>query len=137
MLTILTFFQSAPAGFDLPLVTALTAFIALPVKVLVDVVKGAMPKLPSNVLPLIGLIIGFVFSMVVLLAIRTAFDSAVLAQCGIAAVGAQVGAMAVTSFQSHVNKTEERVDAALAAKQGTSKAEIDAKVFNTGTGDGK
>ncbi len=127
--------QAAPVGFDLPLVTALTAFIALPVKVLVDVVKGALPRLPASLLPVAGLIIGYVFSIVVLVAIKTAFDASVWAQCGIAAVGAQVGAMAVTAFQSKVNKTEERVDAALAAKPGTDKADLDAKIF--GTGDGK
>lgn len=130
----LTIFQ-APAGFDLPLVTALTAFIALPVKVLVDVVKGALPKLSSSLLPLVGLVIGFGFSMVVLVAVKIPFDASAFAQCGIAAVGAQVGAMAVTAFQNKVNKTEERMDAALAASAGTTKAEVDAKVF--GTGDGK
>lgn len=126
----------APAGFDLPLVTALTAFIALPVKVLVDVVKGAVPKLPSTILPPIGLVVGFLFAVLVLVAVETPFKGSVYAQCAIAAVGAQVGAMAVTAFQSKVNKTEERVDAALAAPAGTTKAEVDAKVFN-GTGNGK
>lgn len=130
----LSVFQ-APAGFDLPLVTALTAFIALPVKVLVDVVKGAIPRLPPSVLPLAGLIVGFLFAMLVLVAVEVPFKGSVYAQCGIAAVGAQVGAMAVTAFQNKVNKTEERVDAALAAKAGTTKAESDAQVF--GTGDGK
>lgn len=130
---ILMFFQ-APAGFDLPLVTALTAFIALPVKVLVDVVKGAVPKIPASLLPLIGLIVGFLFAMVVLVAVEIPFKGSVYAQCAIAAVGAQVGAMAVTAFQNKVNKTEERVDAALAAPTGTTKAESDAKVFGTGDG---
>ena len=125
----------APAGFDFPLVAALTAFIALPVKVLVDVVKAAVPRLPSTLLPVVGLLIAYVFCLVVLVAAEIALKGSVLAQCGIASVGAQVGAMAVTAFQSKVNKTEERVDAALASKAGTTKAESDAKVF--GTGDGK
>lgn len=126
------FLQPAPAGFEFPLVVALTAFIALPVKVLVDVLKGAIPALPPTLLPLLGLVVAYLFCIVVLLANKTPFDGSVLAQCGIAAVGAQVGAMAVTAFQSKVNKTEERVEAALAAKEGTTKAQIDAKVFNGG-----
>ena len=132
---ILLLFQAAPAGFDFPLVVALTAFIALPTKVLVDVVKGAVASMPPAVLPIVGLVIAYLFCLVVLVANKTPFDGSVFAQCGIAAVGAQVGAMAVTAFQSKVNKTEERVDAALAAPAGTTKAESDAKVF--GTGDGK
>jgi hypothetical protein len=132
----LSLFQAAPAGFDFPLVAALTAFIALPVKVLVDVVKAAMPKLPSSALPIVGLVIAYIFCLVVLVAAEIALKASVFAQCGIAAVGAQVGAMAVTAFQSKVNRTEERVDAALAAPAGTSKAEVDAQVFK-GTGDGK
>lgn len=126
----------APAGFDLPLVAALTAFIALPTKVLVDVVKAAWESLPAKVLPLVGLVIAFGFSIVVLIAVKTHLDASVFAQCGIAAVGAQVGAMAVTAFQSKVNRTEERVEAALAAPTGTTKAEVDAQVFK-GTGNGK
>jgi hypothetical protein len=126
-------FQTA-AGFDLPLVTALTAFIALPVKVLVDVVKGAVPKLPGTLLPLAGLLIGYLFSVVVLVAVEVPFKASVWAQCAIAAVGAQVGAMAVTALQNKVNRTEERMDAALAAPAGTTKAEVDAQVFK---GEGK
>lgn len=126
----------APAGFDFPLVAALTAFIALPVKILVDVVKGALPRLPSSLLPVVGLVIAYLFCLVVLAAAEIAFKPSVFAQCGIASVGAQVGAMAVTAFQSSVNKTEERVDAALAAAPNTTKAQIDAQVFK-GTGDGK
>jgi hypothetical protein len=131
---VLSIFQ-APAGFDFPLVAALTAFIALPVKVLVDVVKAAVPRLPSTLLPVAGLVIAYVFCLVVLVAAEIPFKGSVYAQCGIAAIGAQVGAMAVTAFQSKVNKTEERVENALASKAGTTKAESDAKVF--GTGDGK
>lgn len=136
MLTILLFFQPAPAGFEFPLVVALTAFIALPVKVLVDIVKAAVPMLPAPALPLVGLVVAYLFCILVLVANKTAFDGSVYAQCGIAAVGAQVGAMAVTAFQNKVNKTEERVEAALAAPAGTSKADVDAQVFK-GTGDGK
>lgn len=130
------FLQPAPSGFEFPLVVALTAFIALPVKVLVDIVKAAVPVIPASGLPVVGLVIAYLFCIVVLIANKTAFDGSVYAQCGIAAVGAQVGAMAVTAFQNKVNKTEERVDAALAAPTGTTKAQVDAQVFK-GTGDGK
>lgn len=130
MRTILGLLQAAPVGFDLPLVTALTAFIALPVKVLVDIVKGMWANAPSGVLPPIGLVIGFGVAVLVLVAIRQPFDSAVYSQCALAAVGAQVGAMAVSALQNKVNKVEERVEAALAAPAGTTKAEIDSAVKN-------
>lgn len=115
----------APAGFDFPLVTALTFFIAMPVKILVDVIKGAMPKLPPTLLPVIGLVIGFLFSLLVLIAAETAFKSAVYAQCFIAAVGAQAGAMAASGLQNRVNKVEERVQTALDSPAGTTKEQLD------------
>jgi hypothetical protein len=125
--------QAEPVGFDLPLVTALTAMIALPVKVLVDVVKGMWANAPGGVLPPIGLVIGFVVALVVLVATRQPLDGAVYAQCVLAAIGAQVGAMAVTGLQNKVNKVEERVEAALAAEPGTTKAEINEAVKNPTT----
>jgi hypothetical protein len=133
MNTMIAILQAAPVGFDLPLVTALTAFIALPVKVLVDIVKGMWAKAPSGVLPPIGLLIGFGVSVLVLIAIRQPFDGAVYAQCALAAVGAQVGAMAVSALQNKVNKVEERVEAALAAPEGTTKAQINEAVKNGAT----
>lgn len=120
----------APAGFEFPLVTALTAFMALPVKFLVDVVKG-WNVVPGPVLPVIGIIIGYVFCILVLVAARTPFDSAVYAQCGIAAVAAQIAAMAVTWNQTRADKVEERVQTALDLPQGSSKADVNARVFET------
>jgi hypothetical protein len=129
---ILAMLQAAqpPIGFDLPLVTGLAGFIALPVKVLVDVIKGMWPKAPPGFLPPIGLVIGFLMSLVVLVAIKQPLDSAIYAQCTLAAVGAQVGAMAASALQNKVNRVEERVDAALAATPGTTKAEINDAVRN-------
>jgi hypothetical protein len=132
-LIILGLIQAAPAGFDLPLVTALTAMIALPVKVLVDIIKGMWPNAPGGFLPPMGLVIGFAVSLVVLVATKQPLDASIYAQCALAAVGAQVGAMAVSALQNKVNKVEERVDAALAAPPGTTKAEIDAAVKNPTT----
>lgn len=120
----------APAGFDFPLVTALTAFTALPVKFLVDVVKGAWTTVPGAVLPLVGIVIGYVFCVIVLVASETAFSAAVYAQCAIASVGAQVAAMAVTWNQTRANKVEERIQTALDLPQGSTKAEVDEKVYN-------
>lgn len=118
----------APAGFEFPLVTALVAFMALPVKFLVDVVKE-WNVVPGPVLPVIGIVIGYVFCIVVLVAARTPFDSAVFAQCGIAAVGAQIAAMAVTWNQTRADKVEERIQTALDLPQGSSKADVNAQVF--------
>lgn len=130
---ILLIFQ-APAGFDFPLVAALTAFIALPVKVLVDVIKAAVPKMPGALLPPIGLIIGFLFSLLVLVAAETAFKGSIYAQCAIAAVGAQVAAMAVTSLQTHVNKVDERIDTALKMNDpNATRADVDAAVKEKNT----
>ena len=128
----LTLIFQAPAGFDFPLVTALTAFTALPVKFLVDVVKGAIPKLPSAFLPLIGVIVGFLFCLLVLVAAETSFKAAVYAQCGIAAVGAQVAAMAVTWNQTRADKVDEKIQTALDAKPGTTRAQVDAVVMKKG-----
>lgn len=128
---VITLFQPAPgpSGFEFPLVTALTAFMALPVKFLVDVVKG-WNVVPGSLLPVIGIAIGYVFCVLVLIAARTPFDAAVYAQCGIASVGAQIAAMAVTWNQTRANKVEERIQTALDLPQGSSKAEVDAQVFN-------
>lgn len=120
----------APAGFDFPLVAALTAFIALPVKFLVDVVKG-WNVVPGPVLPVIGIAIGYVFCVVTLIAAKTIFDASVFAQCGIASVGAQVAAMAVTWNQARADKVEERIQTALDLPQGSSKADVNAKVYET------
>lgn len=122
------FMFQAPAGFDFPLVAALTAFVALPVKVLVDIIKRAIPKLPGAFLPPIGIVIGFVFCLVVLVAAEIAFKSSIYAQCAIAAVGAQVAAMAVTSLQTHANRVDEKIQTALDSPQGTTRADVDAKV---------
>lgn len=121
-------FQSAPAGFDLPLVASLTAFIALPVKFMVDVVRGAVPQLPTGLVPLAGIVIGYVFGAIVLVAVGTPFAASVYAQIGIASVGAQVAAAAASSFQTKVNKVDERMDAALSLPKGSTKADVDAAV---------
>ena len=118
----------APAGFDFPLVTALTAFLALPVKFLVDVVKG-WNLLPGSVLPLVGIVIGYGFCVIVLVAASTPFAAAVYAQCAIASVGAQIAAMAVTWNQTRANRVEERIQTALDLPAGSNKAEVDKVVF--------
>lgn len=118
----------APAGFDFPLVPALTAFIALPVKFLVDVVKG-WSVVPGSTLPVVGIVIGYGFCVLVLIAAETPFAAKVFAQCGIAAIGAQIGAMAVTWNQTRANKVEERIQTALDLPQGSSKDDVNAKVF--------
>lgn len=130
----ITLFQPAPgpSGFEFPLVTALTAFMALPVKFLVDVVKG-WNKVPGSMLPLVGIVIGYVFCLTVLTAARTPLDGAVFAQCALAAVGAQIMAMAATWNQTRANKVEERIQTALDLPQGSSKAEVDAQVFSKET----
>lgn len=116
--------MQAPAGFDFPLVAALTAFIALPVKFLVDVVKGLLPQINDGVTPAVGIAMGFFFCLVVLVANQTAITKAVLAQCGIAAVGAQVAAMAATWNQNRVQKVNERIDAALSLPPGSTRADV-------------
>jgi hypothetical protein len=124
--------QTAPAGLDFPLVTLLTGFIALPVKFLVDMIKAAAPKLPDGYLPLIGVVFGFGFCMVVLVANRTAMDSAVYAQCGIAAIGAQAAAMTVTWNQNRAQKLNETIQAAIDAPSGTTVADVKAQVKGSG-----
>lgn len=126
----LLFLQTAPAGLDFPLVTLLTGFIALPVKVLVDMVKKAAPKIPDGVLPVVGIVIGYVFCVLVLVANKTVFDMAVYAQCGIAAVGAQVAAMAATWNQNSAQQLNTTIQTAIDSKPGTTIAEVKEQVKN-------
>lgn len=105
-------------------------------KILVDLVKAIPLPSPAAVLP----ILAFVFSeaCAFLLAgtsAETVFDRPTIFIVILVGIAATAGAMGATALQNKVNKTEERVDAALAAPAGTSKAESDATVF--GTGDGK
>lgn len=123
-------FQTAPAGLDFPLVTLLAGFIALPVKFLVDVVKGAAPKIPDNALPAVGIVVGYLFCVVVLIANRTPFDMPVYAQCGIAAVAAQVAASAATWNQNRAQKLNETIQKAIDAPEGTTVAQVKEQVKN-------
>ena len=106
-------------------------------KILVDVVKLMPVPAPGAVLP----VLAFVFSegCAFLLFFAGSTDPlnrqsiAITVLVGIAATG---GAIIATALQSKANKTEERVDAALVAPVGTTKAQVDAQVFG-GTGDSK
>lgn len=122
--------QTAPAGLDFPLVTLLTGFIALPVKFLVDMVKAAAPKLPDGYLPVVGVLFGFGFCLVVLEANRTHFDGAVFAQCGIAAVGAQAAAMATTWNQNRAQQLNKTIQTAIDSPSGTTVADVKEQVKN-------
>lgn len=127
---LLMFLQTAPAGLDFPLVTLLAGFIALPVKFLVDVVKGAAPKIPDSALPAVGVVIGYAFCVVVLIANRTTFDTAVYAQCGIAAVAAQVAASAATWNQNRAQQLNKTIETAINAPEGTTVAQVKEQVKN-------
>lgn len=118
----------APAGFDFPLVTAMAAFIALPVKLIVDTIKGAVPIIPPAALPLVGLVVGFAFAVLVLVAAEKPFAAAVLAQCAIAAVMAQIAAMAATWNQSRVEKVDEKIEQALKMSRDSTVADVNAAV---------
>ena len=122
--------QTAPAGVDFPLVTLLAGFIALPVKFLVDVIKGAAPKIPDSALPAAGVVVGYAFCVVVLIANRTAFDMAVYAQCGIAAVAAQVAASAATWNQNRAQQLNKTIETAINAPEGTTVAQVKEQVKN-------
>lgn len=121
-----------PAGFDFPLVTSMTAFTALPLKFIIDTIKGAIPQIPGPMLPAVGFIIGYAQCIVVLMAAERPFSKAILAQCAIAAVGAQIAAGAATWNQTRVDKVDEKIQAALDKdpKAGTSVADIKASVDN-------
>ena len=121
---VFTLWQAAPT-FDFPLVTKLTLFIALPVKFTVDTVRGMVPQIPSQALPLVGVVAGFLYALLALVADKAAFESAVYAQCAFAAVGAQLGAMAVTSNQTRVQKVDEKINAALDSTKGTSREDFE------------
>lgn len=127
-MAVLILLQISTGGFDVPLVAPITAMIALPVKFLVDVVKGGWPSLPSQFLPVIGIVTAFAFAVLVVVAGNIEFSRSVLSQCGIAAVGAQIAAMASTWNQNRADKIDEKIQTALDAKKGTTRAEVDATV---------
>lgn len=87
--------QSNP--FELPAVATLGAILIGPTKITVDVIKGAIPKLPGGILPLIGLAVAFVLGIVYEIAVDATFTSALYAQVLLAALGGQGGAMIATS----------------------------------------
>ena len=121
--------QAPPEGFDFPLVTKLTAFIAMPVKILVDIIKG-WTGLQNGPTPVVGLVVGYGFSLVVLVASRTSFDRAIWAQCFIAALAAQGLAMAATWNQNRVQKVNERIQAGIdSTKGGTTIQDINNQVL--------
>jgi hypothetical protein len=120
--------MQVPTNFDFPLVAALTAFIALPVKFLVDTIKGAVPRIPSPTLPLIGLAIGFVLALLVLVAAEISFKASVFAQCVLAAITAQLAAMAATWNQARVEKRDETIEQALKMSASSSVADVKAAV---------
>ena len=124
--------QTAPAGLDFPLVTLLAGFIALPVKFLVDVIKGAAPKIPDSALPAAGVVVGYVFCVIVLIANRTQFDMAVYAQCGIAAVAAQVAASAATWNQNRAQQLNKTIQTAIDSGPDTTVAQVKEQVKNEG-----
>jgi ABC-type Fe3+-siderophore transport system permease subunit len=105
-------------------------------KILVDLVKLMPIPSPGAVLPILAFV--FAEGSAFLLFLAGAGDvnrqsMAITVLVGIAATGVAIGA---TALQSVANKTEARVDAALVAPVGTTKAQVDAQVFG-GTGDGK
>lgn len=125
--------QAPPEGFDFPLVTKLTAFIALPVKILVDIIK-AWTGLQNGPTPAVGVVVAYAFCLVVLVASRTTFDRSIYAQCFIAALGAQGLAMAATWNQNRAQRVNERIQAAIDSTKGsTTVADINKQVLG---GDG-
>jgi hypothetical protein len=98
------------------------------VKFLVDVVKGAWASAPGAALPIVGLVTGYAFSLIVLVASQTPINGAVYAQIAIAAVGAQIAAAAATWNQTRADKVDEKIDKALSMPSNSTRAEVDAAV---------
>lgn len=108
LLSLFTFFAFQAAtttiGFDLPLVATLAAFVALPTKLVVDLIRGAWVSLPGNLVPIFGVVIAYGMCLLLLVANQNAFSASVFAQCVFAAITAQGGAMAVTGMQNKANE---------------------------------
>lgn len=120
MKTIILFLLFQTVGFDLALVAPLAAFIALPVKGTVDTLKGAFPFLPSKALPIVGTVVGFCYSLIVLVGVKHGFAGWVFAQCFLAAIAAQLGSSASTGLQNWAN--DKREDAGIATSARSSRS---------------
>jgi hypothetical protein len=103
LMILLVLLLQAGSPFDLPIVAALGAAISLPTKIAVDVIKGAVPRLPGGVLPLIGVLLAFGIALLFQVATSTPFNGALFAQCGLAALIGQGGAMVATATQANAD----------------------------------
>lgn len=115
-------------SFSLPLVGLLTAVIATPVQVLVSITRGFAPNLNGRYLPLCGIGYGFLMSLLGVVGAKYSFDLSAVAQCGMAAVGAQIGAMAAVGLHDKVTKVDEKIQAALDAPAGTKREDVEEAV---------
>lgn len=101
LFVVLLFQVSNP--FDLPIVAALGAAIGLPAKIAVDVIKGAAPRLPGGALPLLGVVLAFGIALLFQVATGSTFTAQLFAQCALAALIGQGGAMVATAMQNRAN----------------------------------
>lgn len=115
--------------FNLPLVGLLIAVIATPVQVLVSITRGFAPNLSGKYLPLFGVGYGFLMALTGVVGAEYPFKASVVAQCFMAAIGAQIGAMAAVGIHNKVTKVEEKIQAALDAPAGTKREAIDKQVM--------
>jgi len=104
-------------------------------KILVDLVKVMPIPSPTVILPILAFIFAEACAFLLFLAgdgVYSRQSVSITILVGIAAAATAIGA---TELQSRGDKVEEKIDAALAAKPGATRADVNAKVY--GTGDGK
>lgn len=104
-------------------------------KILVDLVKIMPIPSPTIILPILAFVFAEACAFLLFLAGNGAYSRqsvAITILVGIAAAATAIGA---TQLQTKADKVDEKLDVALAAKPGATRADVDKIV--SGTGDGK
>lgn len=98
-------------------------------KVLVDVTKLTLVRMPRNYLPLAALFFSELCAfLLVAMGGSLSFDRQTISAVVLMGIGATAGAMAITSAQTKADRVEERVDAALDLPSGSTKADVEAAI---------
>lgn len=109
---IAVFFQestvSLATGENMVAVGALALFLGIPVKGIVDIVKGATGA-SGGKLPVIGVAVGTLLALLVQIASGTSLSTMIAAQCFFAGLMAQLAAMASTGLQTKMEDARDKM----------------------------
>lgn len=89
-------------------VGALALFLGIPVKGIVDIIKGATGA-SGGKLPVIGVFVGMLLAILVQIASGTSLSLMIAAQCFFAGLMAQLTAMASTGLQTKMEAARDKI----------------------------